>query len=622
MRNYFKVKQLHLFTFLALTLFIASSRAQIGSPYCGNDIPEGFCDDLMIDRSNSSNWPSAYSGETFMGTIFNDAGTQMFIWTKAGRIFVANWNGSTYVVQAQPVLDIADEVGNWRDFGLMSLALDPDFNSNGLIYIYYIVDREHLIDFGTANYDPNDNDYYEATIGRLTRYQLNIGSSPLLTNYGSRTILLGETKETGVALLHESHAGGSILFGTDGTLLVTTGDNASYETIDAGSISHTYYQQALNDGIIRPAENVGAFRSQMITSLCGKVLRLDPDTGDGIPSNPYYETGDPRSPKSRMWAMGLRNPFRMSLDPDSGSTNPADGDPGTIHVADVGMYIWEDLHIFDKPGLNAGWPLFEGLTEHSGYQNANTTNADENNELFEDNCIQPTSFVDDPDPTLRRFVHERPEVAYRHGNANEARVPWFSGTTATNPKIGDTGSPTSGINFDGNATTGGVLIQGDALGSSMRGKYFFSDYQKNFINVATLTDGTLNWISDVSAFAVENYGSGIVHMIQNPLDGLVYYTNIFNGTVRRLRFDVPVWTNEPTDMTVECDGTSDPGGAYSDWLASFSGTVGCGSASMSNNSGGLSALCGGTGSETVIFTLSDGCGNEITKEVTFTIEDT
>jgi|GEM_PF-3337808 len=559
---------------------------------------------------------------TIMGVVFNEDGTKMFVWEKRGHVYVSNWNGSNYVKQATPVLDISDEVGDWRDFGFASFCLDPDFEANGLVYMYYMVDREHLMNYGTPSYDPNDNDYYEASISRLTRYKLNIGSDPLTTDYNSRTVLLGESVSTGIPLTHESHAGGTVIFGNDGTLLVSTGDNASYSSTDVGSASETYYQQAINDGIMRPEENVGAFRSQMITSLCGKVLRLDPDTGDGIPSNPHYDISDARSPESRMWAMGLRHPFRMSIEPDSGSTNPADGDPGIVHVADVGWGTWEDLHIFDKGGLNGGWPLYEGLTQHSGYYNSGATNPDEGNALFKDNCPEPIDWTDDLDPALRRFVHDRPEVAWKHGGTNEARVPWFSGTTATNPRVGEAGSPTTGIEFRGNTAIAGVFIEGDALGSSMNGKYLFTDYVRNWINIATLTDGTENWISDISELAPINTGSGIVHMMQNPLDGFVYYVNIFDGTLYKISFVGPTWTNEPSDMSVECDGTADPGGAFVTWLNSFSGTVSCGNATVTDSSTGLSDICGATGSETVTFTLLDECGNIISKEATFTITDT
>ncbi|MFD2725630.1 HYR-like domain-containing protein, partial [Hyunsoonleella rubra] len=84
----------------------------------------------------------------------------------------------------------------------------------------------------------------------------------------------------------------------------------------------------------------------------------------------------------------------------------------------------------------------------------------------------------------------------------------------------------------------------------------------------------------------------------------------------------PTWSDEPQDMTVECDGTPDPSGAFATWLASFSGSDACGSATVTHNSAGLSDLCGATGAETVTFTLTDECGNFITKDATFTIEDT
>ena len=83
----------------------------------------------------------------------------------------------------------------------------------------------------------------------------------------------------------------------------------------------------------------------------------------------------------------------------------------------------------------------------------------------------------------------------------------------------------------------------------------------------------------------------------------------------------PTWTNAPEDATVDCDGTSDPSGAFAAWLTSFSGTDACGTASVTNNSTGLSDLFGATGSETVTFTLTDLCGNFITQSATFTIQD-
>ena len=79
----------------------------------------------------------------------------------------------------------------------------------------------------------------------------------------------------------------------------------------------------------------------------------------------------------------------------------------------------------------------------------------------------------------------------------------------------------------------------------------------------------------------------------------------------------PVWVNEPSDMLVECSPTAND--EFVAWLNSFSGTDTCGSASVSHNSSGI-LTCGN--SATVTFTLTDACGNFITMDATFTIDDT
>ena len=210
---------------------------------------------------------------------------------------VCNWDANTkqYVKQDEPVLDISPEVGDWRDFGLIGVALDPNFDTNGLIYLLYVVDRHYLLNFGTANYSDAKDEYFNATIGRVTRYKIVSNGTKLTTDYTSRKILLGETKTNGIPILFESHGVGSLVFAADGTLLVSEGEGSSYNGDDFGSKSETYYQQAINDGIIRPEENVGAFRAQMLNSYNGKILRINAQTGDGLPSNPFYDAANPRS---------------------------------------------------------------------------------------------------------------------------------------------------------------------------------------------------------------------------------------------------------------------------------------------------------------------------------------
>ena len=344
---------------------------------------------LMCYTGLSQTLPPGFTTSTIgtgwnlpMGTAFTQDGQKLFVWEKDGRVYVCNRNTSgTYVKQTTPVLDISDEVGNWGDYGLLGFAIDPNFNNNGLIYLLYAVDRHHLFYYGTPSYNPATT-VEGATIGRVTRYKTVTSGINLVTDLSSRYVLFGESKSTGFPLLHDSHGIGTLAFAADGTLLVTCGDGASYYLVDKGSDTDTDFQQALDDGIIRPAENVGAFRAQMITSFSGKLLRLDPVTGDGVSSNPYYSTAQPRSPRSRIWALGLRNPYRFSIKPGTGSANPAAGDIGEIYVGDVGWQTYEEVNVINAPGVNCGWPLFEGLTPQPGYTAAITANLDEPNPLF------------------------------------------------------------------------------------------------------------------------------------------------------------------------------------------------------------------------------------------------
>lgn len=322
--------------------------------------PSAFAQTLPVGFNISdigSSWNQA------VGAAFTRDGKKIFVWEKAGKVFVCNWDAGTqkYVKQTTAVIDISPEVGNWRDFGLIGFTLDPDFDNNGLIYLLYVVDRHYLMNFGTAVYSDTTNEYFNATIGRVTRYKtVTNASNQVSANLNTRKILLGESKTTGIPVLFESHGVGSLVFASDGTLLVSAGDAASYNGDDHGSYPETYYLQALADGIIRPEENVGVFRSQMINSFNGKILRIDPNTGDGLPNNPFYQAANPRAPRSRVWALGLRNPYRMTIKPNSGSTDPTTGDIGEIYVGDVGGALFEELNIINQPGQNCGWPIYEG----------------------------------------------------------------------------------------------------------------------------------------------------------------------------------------------------------------------------------------------------------------------
>ena len=90
-------------------------------------LPSGF---FSSDISSGSTWSAP------VGATFTPDGQKLFVWEKDGRVYVCNRDGAgNYVKQSQAVINIADEVGGWRDFGLIGFALDPAFASNGNIYL-------------------------------------------------------------------------------------------------------------------------------------------------------------------------------------------------------------------------------------------------------------------------------------------------------------------------------------------------------------------------------------------------------------------------------------------------------------------------------------------------------
>lgn len=433
--------------------------------------PTGF-----IDQVESDNW------DQLVGFTWDDNG-QQYVWEKGGKVWVVDINGNKL---ATPLLDISEEVGNWRDFGMLGFALDPNFLTNGFFYVNYLVDRHHLFNFGTGSYSATTNEYFDASIGRVTRFQADINTNFTTLVPNSRFVLIGETKETGMPHLHESHGIGQIVFGTDGTLLVAMGDGASYNSVDEGSASETYWQQALADGIITTAENIGAYRCQILSSLNGKILRIDPMTGDGLPSNPYYQSGNPRSPQSRIWSLGVRNPYRITKKPDTGNHDPTVGDPGVFFFGDVGWGTWEDLNVISGPGQNFGWPKYEGIDYQPGYNN----------------------------PTYEPTSHRRPKIDFRHGQ--DVARGWVNGMKV------DVGSAIlPGNPFRGNASTGGFWYTGDDFPPAYKNTYFHADYSAGWIR--NFEFDANNNPTQVNEFAT---GLGpVVFLNTHPIDGGLYYVS-------------------------------------------------------------------------------------------------
>ena len=276
------------------------------------------------------------------GQSWNGASALSF--SSNGRLFVAERAGRVWLVDpatpvAAPVLDLSNEVSTIGALGLTGLALDPQFDQTGYLYLFYTVDPLHLAQCTSpaagapvcpVTFRAGQHATSGATITRLVRYQfVKPGGAAdyrgaTAIDYSSRRVLLGESPAGGGApagciVTDTAHGAGALAFGADGSLFAACGDGASAEYYGCRSLPGTQYQQALSAGLMTAAENVGAFRAQLIDSLSGKILRLDAGTGNGLASNPFYDSTAPRAARSRIWTLGLHDPQHFAVRPGTGS---------------------------------------------------------------------------------------------------------------------------------------------------------------------------------------------------------------------------------------------------------------------------------------------------------------
>lgn len=237
-----------------------------------------------------------------------------------GGVLVAEKLGEVMLVQpgahrVRTVLDLRARVNSTLYRGIVAVRADPNFTRNRRFYVIYT-------NRGDGSAKP--------TTVTVSRFVLGPTSA---TTLKSEHVVLGAVR-SGSCLVpgtaanclpaEVDHIGAEIVFGRDGSLFISTGDGGGLEQRE-------------------PA----AYLSQNLDSLAGKVLHVD-ENGNGLPDNPWWN-GKPRSNRSRIWAIGLRNPFRMVGDPRS----------NVLYVTDVGWRRWDELSTV-RAGDNLGWPCLEG----------------------------------------------------------------------------------------------------------------------------------------------------------------------------------------------------------------------------------------------------------------------
>jgi len=221
---------------------------------------------------------------------------RLFIVERAGRIRIVQ-DGN---VLATPFLDISPSVSTQGEGGLLSVAFDPQYASNGMLFLYYTDLGNNIV---------------------IQRHRASFNANLAEIGPGLEIIRIAHPTYT-------NHFGGLVAFGPDGFLYVGTGDGGG-----AGD----------------PAGN-----AQNATALLGKMLRLDVSAATMLqpytipPTNPWFNTAGGQRPE--IWALGLRNPWRYAFD------------SGRLYIADVGQDRREEVNLADalQGGVNYGWNVMEG----------------------------------------------------------------------------------------------------------------------------------------------------------------------------------------------------------------------------------------------------------------------
>ena len=294
-----------------------------------------------------------------------------------GRVFVAQRNGQVKVyanlaaTTPTTLVDLGAEVHNYWDRGLLGLALDPGFPTNPYVYVLYTYDAPPG---GTAPVWPTGS--CPTPPGATTDGCVVSGRLVRLTLSGNTVTAQKILIQDQWCQQFPSHSIGDLNFGTDGALYVSAGDGASFNYVEYGQSGGGGSPTPKNPcgdppagvggTMTPPTAEGGALRSQSVRRpsgepvlLNGSVLRIDPATGDALPTNPLFAQPDANA--RRIVAYGFRNPFRFTVRP---LTNE-------LWIGDVGMNDWEEINRQPSPtsaALNFGWPCYEGNLPQPGYQ--------------------------------------------------------------------------------------------------------------------------------------------------------------------------------------------------------------------------------------------------------------
>ncbi|MET8144270.1 RICIN domain-containing protein [Sphaerisporangium sp. NPDC005288] len=492
-----------------------------------------------------------------------------------GTLRVTDVNGNTKVSGKLNVYTHDEE-------GLQGVAVDPNFATNRWIYLYFSPRLSTPSGDAPATGTQSQFDSWKGEL-HLSRFTLNSDDT---LNMSSEKVVLVVANDRGLCC----HVGGDLDFDAQGNLYLTTGDDsnpfdsAGYAPLDERTNRNPQYDSQ------RTAGNTNDLR--------GKLLRIHPES-DGsytIPSGNLFPPGTAKT-RPEIYAMGLRNPFRMSVDkatgvvyvgdygPDAGSTNSNRGPSGQV-----------EFNRITGPG-NMGWPYCTGTNTTSETYNEWDFNSNSTGSKY--NCSGG--------PTNNSFRNTGLTTL------PAAKPAWIK-------YGGDSGSPSEFGSGSESPMAGPVYRYDASLNSSVKfpssldGRFFAGEYGRRWIKaIEVKSDGSRG---EISAFPWS--GTQVMDQAFGP-DGALYVLDYGTGSNNQALWRIeyigtaanrnPIAkaaadkTSGPAPLTVNfsSSGSSDPEGG----TLSYSWNFGDGSTSTSANP---SHTYSSDGSYTATLTVRDPQG--------------
>jgi glucose/arabinose dehydrogenase len=452
-----------------------------------------------------------------------------------GKLFVAERNGRVLefdsIEDPTPtlVLSILDKVMAKGDRGLLGMKLDPEYPSKPFVYLSYTYDapiggdsadstHAHSTDGNDNCQDATNNSVDCLVSGRLARVEIDPATSIAVggaVDPSSEEVLVNSWCQQVT-----SHSMGDIEFDEEGALLITGGDGASWSTADYGQLGNPCGDPPNEGGSLRAQDVRTPETASDPTNYNGAIIRVDRETGAALPNNPFSiapvfnQAGEEDQRARRILAFGFRNPYRFTIQPDSGE----------VYIGDVGQELWEEIDRLpsppgpNQPAFNFGWPCFEGGPGGS---------------------LPKPSWVAVEKPLCKSLYATPSQVtppffAYPHPNTpghEDGRV--FSGDACNSAP----GSAVAGLAFYDST---GVSAQ-NAFPSEYDGALFFTDAARGCIwTMSEGADGAPD-PATIANFAVKQEGDpsfGPVDVVEGS-DGSLYIPNFYGDSIVQIRFQGP-----------------------------------------------------------------------------------